>query len=169
MQVDNWIIWLPNGNFWEPSNIREVQNSGVEVFLRAGQKLGSWDFGLEGDYTLARAINQTNIDENDRSAGKQLPYTPEHKAQVTARVGHGNLSAFINGSWVGQRFVATDNRSALGAYQLWNIGSRYAWSYWKMSGQLTMQVNNLMGENYEVLRLRPMPGRNYQINLSINI
>src|SRR5690606_22428207 len=43
MQVDNWIIWLPQGSVWSPENIRDVQNQGIEYQGKADWKLGNLD------------------------------------------------------------------------------------------------------------------------------
>src|SRR5690606_2478483 len=85
MHVENWIIWLPQGNIWSPSNIRTVINQGLE-----GKLAGSYAFGdlqLKGNvqYAYNQARNQTMINSNDRSYGKQLPYTPLHKMQWNLR------------------------------------------------------------------------------------
>lgn len=170
MSVDNWIIWLPNGSFWSPQNIRKVNNSGLEYFLDVTQQLGEWRLGLSGNYAWNRAINQTNISENDRSKGKQLPYTPEHKFQSMVSIEKGGFSSFLNTQRVGERFVATDNTSKLKPYQLWDLGVNYRWSLGgKFSGILGAQINNLFNTEYQVLRLRAMPGRNYQFNLNITL
>jgi vitamin B12 transporter len=170
MSVDNWIIWLPNGSFWSPQNIRKVNNSGLEYFLDVTQQFGEWKLGLSGNYAWNRAINQTNISENDRSKGKQLPYTPEHKAQSMFSVEKGAFTSFLNTQRVGERFVATDNANKLASYQLWDFGLNYRWSLRKkVAVNLGGQINNLFNTEYHVLRLRAMPGRNYQLNLNITL
>lgn len=170
MSVDNWIIWLPNGSFWSPQNIRKVNNSGLEYFLDVTQQFGEWKLGLSGNYAWNQAINQTNISENDRSKGKQLPYTPEHKLQSMFLVEKGVISSFLNTQRVGERFVATDNANKLKPYQLWDMGVNYQWTLGgKVSGNFGAQINNLFNTDYQVLRLRAMPGRNYQFNLNITI
>lgn len=170
MSVDNWIIWLPNGSFWSPQNLRSVNNSGLEYFLDMTQHFGEWKFGLSGNYAWNRAINQTNIAENDRSKGKQLPYTPEHKLQGMFSIEKGPFRSFLNTQRIGQRFVATDNFGKLEPYQLWDIGMHYRWSIRKkLAGTLGAQINNIFNTEYQVLRLRAMPGRNYQINLNITL
>ncbi|WP_373523128.1 TonB-dependent receptor [Aquiflexum sp.] len=170
MSVDNWIIWLPNGSFWSPQNIRKVNNSGLEYFLDVTQQFGEWKLGLSGNYAWNRAINQTNTSENDRSMGKQLPYTPEHKFQSMFSIEKGVFSSFLNTQRVGERFVATDNAGKLKPYQLWDIGVNYRWTLGgKISGNFGAQINNLFNTDYQVLRLRAMPGRNYQVNLNITL
>jgi len=122
------------------------------------------------DYALNRAINQTNISENDRSEGKQLPYTPVHKYQMTGRVIKDKLSGFINTQYISERFIGTDNVGTVAPYQLWNLGSNYEWRLFaKIEGRIGFHMNNIFNTEYEVLRLRAMPGRNYQINLNITI
>jgi iron complex outermembrane receptor protein len=169
MTVNNWIIWLPNGSFWSPTNIRKVNNSGIEYFLESHQKMGLWILGLQGNYAWNQAINQTNINENDRAKGKQLPYTPEHKFQLTGSLERGGVRAFVNAHWVGERFVGTDNTTKLAPYGLWDTGFQYEWSLATLKGSLGFQVNNLFNTDYQVLRLRSMPGRNYQLNINITL
>ena len=170
MWVDNWIIWLPNGNFWSPTNIRKVENSGVELFINGKYDLSYLKMELQMDYALNRALNQTNISENDRSGGKQLPYTPLHKYQVTGRVIKDKVSGFINTQYISERFIGTDNVGTVAPYQLWNLGGNYQWRlFTRLEGRIGFQMNNILNQEYEVLRLRPMPGRNYQINLNITI
>lgn len=170
MIVDNWIIWLPNGAYWSPENIRKVNNSGIEYFYEASQKISTWKIGLSGNYAWNRAINQTNISENDRSKGKQLPYTPVHKVQSMVSIEKGNFRTFLNGHWVGERYIGTDNTTKLDSYQLLDIGINYQWEWGsKLTINIGAQVNNLFDAEYHVLRLRAMPGRNYQLILNITI
>lgn len=170
MWVENWIIWLPRGSFWSPENIRNVNNSGLEYSLRSQFNWSEYSIGLSGNYALNRAINQTNIDGNDRSAGKQLPYTPVHKAQGQLDVSKGSISVFVNHQWVGQRFIATDNIASLPPYRLWDTGIRYQFpETFFLQGQAGFQVNNVLDTEYQILRLRTMPGRNYQLNITIRL
>lgn len=169
MKVDNWIIWLPKGNVWSPENIRAVNNSGLEYGLEVSQKSGSWDFKMKVNYALTRAINQTDISQNDRSKGNQLPYTPLHKFQSIIMVGKGTFSTFLNYQLVGERHSGTDGSGRLDPYQLWDIGSNYHWSIRNLNGSLGFQINNLFNTDYQVMPLRAMPGRNYQLNLNITI
>lgn len=169
MKVDNWIIWLPKGNVWSPENIREVHNTGLEYGLEANQKIGNWNIDLSTNYAWTRAINQTDISENDRSKGNQLPFTPEHKFQSTISIGKGLWSTFFNFQMVGERFTGTDGSGRLEPYQLCDIGGNYDWSVKKLAGNVGIQLNNLLNTEYLVMPLRAMPGRNFQLNLNITI
>lgn len=169
MKVDNWIIWLPKGNIWIPENIREVHNSGLEYALETNKKVGDWNINFSTNYAWTRAINQTDISENDRSKGNQLPYTPEHKFQSIINVGKGTFSTFLNYQRVGERFSGTDGSGRLESYQLWDMGGNWNWSIRKIEGNVGLQINNLFNKEYQVMPLRAMPGRNYQFNINIKI
>jgi iron complex outermembrane receptor protein len=169
MKVDNWIIWLPKGNVWSPENIRQVHNSGLEYGLGANQKAGKWDLNMNVNYAMTHAINQTDISENDRSKGNQLPYTPLHKFQSIIMVGKGTFSTFLNYQLVGERFSGTDGSGRLDPYQLWDLGGNYNWSIRNLNGSLGFQINNLFNTDYQVMPLRAMPGRNYQLNLNVKL
>lgn len=170
MWVDNWIIWLPRGSFWSPENIREVRNQGIEYFGAASKTYGNVKVSLSAtyNYTLATILN--NISSNDRSQGNQLPLTPKHKAQGNIRIAYQSTEAMINGHWVGERYVNTDNISAVAPYGLLDLGINHKLKLFStINATLGLQVNNLTNSDYQVLRLRAMPGRNYQININVNL
>lgn len=168
MYVDNWIMWLPKGNIWSPENIRAVQNDGLEYQLQLRQSLAQdWILDISANYAWTRAIQTAAATENDPGLGMQLPYTPLHKIQGMVSIGKGKLNAFANSQWVSERFVTTDNLSSVSPYYLLDVGTQYRWRIDSISGLLGFQINNLLDTEYQIMRLRAMPGRNYQFNLSI--
>ena len=169
MGVENWIIWLPQGNVWSPSNIREVKNQGLEISTEGSYDLGRTKVTAQANYAYNQARNLTKINENDRSFGKQLPYTPLHKAQWKLRAQRNKLEFSIGQVFTGERFDTTDNESGVPAYTLWNAGFDRQWEFSKLEGTLGFGVFNLLNEHYQTMKLRAMPGRNYQINIKISI
>jgi iron complex outermembrane receptor protein len=169
MDVENWIIWLPQGNIWSPSNIRNVKNQGLEVATEANYTMGELQLKANLHYAYNQARNQTRINTNDRSFGKQLPYTPLHKIQWNVRVQRNVFEWSINQVHTGERYDTSDNESVVAPFTLWNSGIQYNWTYQQFSGNLGMQVLNLMNEQYQTMKLRAMPGRNYLVSLNINL
>lgn len=171
MWVDNWIIWLPRGNIWSPENIRTVTNSGLEYSAQASKKIAKkYQISFSGTYNWVRAINQSNTSANDQSKGNQLPYTPEHKILGTLDWSAQHWSAFLSSHWVSERFVTTDNQLSVAPYDLMDIGFRYHFSFQNKKNISTgFQINNLLNKEYYIMRLRPMPGRNFQFNCTIRI
>src|SRR5690606_41201241 len=86
MNVENWIIWLPQGSLWSPANIRNVINQGLEGSIGGNYPLGQLQLKGQVRYAYNQARNQTMVNSNDRSFGKQLPYTPLHKDRKSTRL-----------------------------------------------------------------------------------
>lgn len=170
MWVDNWIIWLPRGSFWSPENIRQVRNQGLEYFITANKSLNQTKLEFTGSYNWTIATIMNSLSENDQSRGNQLPYTPLHKLQGNLRI-FDNLNSFIiNAHWVGDRYINTDNISSVAPYGLLDIGySRSLEFIPKIKSSIGFQVNNITNKDYQVIRLRAMPGRNYLININITL
>lgn len=170
MEVDNWIIWLPKGNVWSPENLREVQNQGLEYLGNLSRSHGPWNFSASWSYTWSKAIITEGLGESDQAIGKQLPYTPEHQANGRIEVSHAGLSVFVGTFYVGERRVTSDGGRSMLSYQLFNLGLNYENFHWgQVKIPLRFQVNNLFNTEYQVLYLRPMPGRSYQLSFSIQL
>jgi vitamin B12 transporter len=169
MVVDQWILWLPFESYWRPENIRNVANNGLEAFIDTSWKSGRWLFKGKVDYTFSEAINRSGDQGNSRSIGKQLPYTPIHKAQTTLSLGRGATTGFVAALAVGERFTASDNTGVLPAYWLNDLGIKRSFAIHTINGYMGFQINNLFNAEYQVIRLRAMPGRNYQINIQLTL
>ena len=169
MNVENWIIWLPQGSIWSPSNIRTVINQGLEGKLEGSYSFGSLHLKANVQYAYNQARNQTLINSNDRSFGKQLPYTPLHKMQWNLRAEKDAWGFFISQVYTGERFDTTDNESVVDPYTLWNTGLSRRWGISKFNGSLSFNVFNLLDEQYQAMKLRAMPGRNYQVKVTLGI
>ena len=45
----------------------------------------------------------------------------------------------------------------------------YRWKWGKMSWKATLEVNNLLDQDYDVILNYPMPKRNYGLSLNVEI
>lgn len=168
MSVDNWIIWLPKGSVWTPENIKEVSNQGIEYQGSLAGVIATWKWELTTSYTFSKAVTKKGTDENDQSVGKQLPYTPQHQANAKVQVKKSGFTSFIATNFVGERSVTADNPRLMSSFQLFNFGLGYdQLTLGKLQFPVSFQINNILDTDYQVLYLRAMPGRSYQINLSI--
>jgi iron complex outermembrane receptor protein len=168
MNVDDWILWLPQSTYWQAENVRDVVNHGLEYFFKGGFAQGKNLWTIQVDYSLNSAVNQSGDVGNSLSQGKQLPYVPKHKIRSQANLQNGPYKLYIQNQWTGERYVTTDNQTHLAAYSLWDIGLTYAYDWkGKLKGNLGFHTNNIFNVDYQVLRLRSMPGRNFQFNLNV--
>jgi len=90
--INNWIIWLPTPKgYWEPSNIKRVNTSGIEFNSSVSGKLNSLQYRINGNYAYTRSINRDDPKSwADESIGKQLPYIPRNSANILLNLSKGD-------------------------------------------------------------------------------
>jgi len=164
MKVDDWIIWLPKGAIWSPENIREVHNQGLEYQANSSWTTGNWNWQANLGYTYSRTRDRTEEES------QQLPYSPEHQGNAGLQLSLGDLAIDFSGFYVGPRSIAMGSSRVLDGYALCNLGLSFSGAKWKsIQLPLRFQVLNVFNQSYEVLYLRAMPGRSYQLNLTLTL
>jgi vitamin B12 transporter len=165
-EIDNWIIWLPEGSLWTPQNKRAVSSKGVESQLTTSVKVGKAMFRLNGAYTYVQSEVSEGSSQTDNSVGKQLIYVPKHQAKGQFSVHLGKLFLLYGHEFTGLRYTTSDNQSSLPAYQLGWVTVGYEHVMKKHSIGLNISVENLFNKAYQSIAWRPMPGRAFLINLN---
>ncbi|WP_448520081.1 TonB-dependent receptor [Rhodoflexus sp.] len=167
MWVQDWILWLPNGSFWSPENAREVRVTGVEISGLYHRNITGGYWELRGHYALNQSLNQVALNENDRSAGKQLPYTPLHRAQGSARLFWQGWLLQADANYTGTRYPTADNETSLKPFWLSNLLISKDFTTKKVHWQTLLRINNLLNADYQNFQLRAMPGRHFQVGVMI--
>jgi iron complex outermembrane receptor protein len=165
-EINNWIIWLPQGNVWTPQNKRAVSSKGVEGKLETQLTFGAVKLRLHGAYTWVSSIVKKGATDTDASTGKQLIYVPPHQAKGHLSVHFGKLFLLYGHQYTGIRYTTSDNESSLPAYQLSYVAAGYEFAMKKHSIGFSVTVDNLFDKDYQTIAWRPMPGRSFLINLN---
>lgn len=166
MQMDNWIIWLPEGNLWSPQNKRAVVSQGAELQVGVGFNYRKFRADLSGGYTYVASIVREGSTPNDAAIGNQLIYVPPHQGRAALTVGFEELFLSYAHQYVGKRFTTSDNGQELPAYQLADVSIGYAHVFGKHRFGLGLTIENLFNTGYQMIAWRPMPGRAFLINLN---
>lgn len=166
-QIDDWILWLPNGGFWTPQNVRRVWSRGLEASLEAQRSLGEALVEGQLSYTFTRATVAASAQPRDGSVGQQLIYTPAHQGQARLSVQLGPWSASYFHTYTGQRYTLSDNSAWLAGYGLGHFNLSHAWQGQRFQGALSLRVDNLWNQPYQVIEDRPMPGRSVALVLDL--
>ncbi len=117
---------------------------------------------MNGNYSYTISRN--------KATEKQLSYVPYHKANLAFTHAYKGLSWFLQGMYVGDVFSTTDESELfkIDKHQVWNAGINYEFGI-NYRINLGFKVNNLFNYYYEPLLYRPMPMRNYGLQLKINL
>ena len=157
---DDLIQWQPvSGTIWQPVNIQNVTNYGIELSAWAQKKYEHHLFLLkvQYDYTMSK----------DDNLNKQIIYVPNHKGNFIFNYQLKKWNFSYNLQYTGEVFTTTSNTQTLNAYWLSNID--ISKSFFKNRLQLAFKINNLLDENYQSVAYRPMPNRNYMLNINLKI
>ena len=168
--IDNWILWKPGEyGFWKAENLARVNSHGIEYQVNTDIKLNRLKFYLAGTYAYTRTVNREKEIQGDASYGKQLIYLPVHKANMNFFVQRKYFRIAYDLYAAGKRFVTTDNdpSQALDPYVLHDIKISGNFSFHDFQFESGLEVKNLLNTDYQVIKSRPMPGRNYGIWLKV--
>ncbi len=158
--IESMIIWAPQtAVVWRPLNIGKVSTYGSEFWFNFKKKYqnNQLDFTSTYAYTVSK----------NRIKSKQLIYVPYHKFTAAMAYTYSNLSFFYQYMYTGEVFTSPDNFYSLDDFWVSNVGLNYRFLE-KSKIQLGFKVLNIFNHNYQNIEVRPMPGRNYSINLIFN-
>lgn len=162
--TEDLIQWRPNasGN-WQPINVAEVENYGLEAELRLHKKFNAHNVALTTHYSYTVS--------EDLETHKQLIYVPFHKANTSIAYSYKSFSMYYQHLFNGEVFITNDNLTgpfhSLKSYDISNLGFNYVVLNNK-NHQLDMgiKINNIFNKGYQNVASRPMPDRNVNIKLN---
>ena len=126
------------------------------------------------NYTYQRAQDYSDPTDCRDEAGTykgQIAYIPWHSGSAT-------LGGRWRGAELNYSFIYVDERyhnssNILANYeQPWythDLSASYNFRWCRVDIRLTAEVNNLLNQQYDVIRNYPMPGRNYKLILKIDL
>ena len=176
--VSDKIIAVPKGTGqyrWMMMNIGKVKIRGVDATARAEFAL-PYGIGLNTqlNYTYQRAQDYTDPTDNADEAGTykgQIAYIPRHSGSVIVGGEWQRLKLNYSFIYVGERYHNSSNIAA-NYEQPWythDISGSYEMKLGTTLVKATLEVNNLLNQQYEVICNYPMPGRNFKVILSFEI
>jgi vitamin B12 transporter len=165
-EVENKIIATPTSNFfrWTMINLGKVEIRGIDAALQTGWQIGR-EFRLNGriNYTYQKAQDFT--DPYDEFYGGQIPYIPWHSGSAAVNANWRSWEANYSFIYTGERYSSQAN--ILANYQLPWYTSDLSVAKTQRIGpgdlKLTLEINNLFNQQYEVVICYPMPGINFKL------
>lgn len=168
-KVDNWIMWIPD-NFgqWSPKNVLSVWSRGLEYDLKTHYNIGKVKLHLAVRYQFILSTNEKTNPGSEASLQKQLIYVPAEKAQGSIGGSYKGFRLSFSYNYVGYRYTTSDNIQYLKPYHLCNVDLGKEFILTNVKIRAFMQVNNVWNESYQIIAYYPMPGRYYQMGITIN-
>jgi len=167
-QVKDKIIAMPTSNQfqWTMLNLGYVEILGVDASAQLQWKFGPVAVNTRLNYTYQEAEDRT--DPASEWYGGQIPYIPWHSGSVV--VGGVWRDWDLNYSFIytGDRYESRANTPANHA-QPWytsDLSLSRNIRFRRSSLRVTLEVNNIFNQQYEVVQCYPMPGTNFKVKLN---
>lgn len=161
IKIKDLLQWVPGKNgIWSPINKDNVNSYGAETLLGWKKQFGKNNFSANASYAYTAS--------KDEETKKQLFFVPFNKVTGSVAYSRNRISAYYQFLYNGFVYTRADNNpdEIINDYTVSNLGIDYDFKFLD-SFKLGFQVLNLFNEDYESLEDRPMPGRNFNMYLTL--
>lgn len=168
-KVKNLIVWMPGPSFWSPINVREVRSQGVEFNLKAWRQLGLFKLNADFSYSHTESITTKSLKVDDQTVGKQQLYVPVNNASGRINTIYKGWLLGLHANYTGLRYIKTDNKNWLPSYIIFDARLSKTLAWRNSRAEIFIAAKNLSGKFYMTLPGYAMPGKNYEIGLTLKI
>ena len=144
----------------------------MAILIAEGSVLSprDWTFSLLTSLTWQRDLNRTDPDNED-VYNKPICYSPTLSYGITGIIGWRQLSLTVSDLHVSERMWSyADPEDVLKPYNNVDIKATYLY---RLNNDidlgLTLEINDLLDEQYEHIPRYPMPGRNYRLTFTFSL
>lgn len=162
-QVHNMILWSVEGDYWTPSNKKEVLSQGIETGLKYKKDFGKIKFMADFSYSYNSSINN---DKSGEFYQNQIIYAPKNKASAIAIIDYRGFSISYNQKFTGERYLNDENTKTLKAFYPADFSVSYQHKLKEKSKfKYNFRINNIYNHNYVVMPAYPMPLRFFEFGI----
>lgn len=163
------IVAVPGTNLfrWTMFNLGEVETLGIETKLTNSGKLGSRiNYSAVLNYTFQESLDVT---PGGSSYGQQIPYTPKHSGGLSVMIDYKEFGFNYSFIYTGERYSQKANIASnyLQPWYTHDLSLSYDFPFlMKNPLKLGLEVNNVLDQQYAVIKNFPMPGRSFRLSLN---
>lgn len=165
-RVQDKIVAIPTANAfrWTMLNLGEVHIKGLDLSVQAtAQPARDLTLQLRLNYTAQQAQDVT--DRTSEFYGGQIPYIPWHSGSAVLNVAWRRWELNYSFIYTGERYTSQANipENYLLPWYTSDLALVRSQPLKKGALRLTLEVNNLFNQQYEVVLCYPMPGTNVKL------
>jgi hypothetical protein len=171
-RIRDKIIAIPNQNLfvWSMLNLGKVNSIGVDMQILLELKAHKqFSFELSFGYSFQYAVDVTNKDS--KTFQQQIPYTPQHSGSGIFSFQSKWIHFSYTVLYVGYRYSLGQNILANYLEGYFDHNVAVFRNFKVKNNQLTLRLEllNLLGKQYEVVKSYPMTGRQFQGKLIFKV
>ncbi len=165
--IRNWIFWY-GALIFSPYNLAAVRSRGLEAIWR----IQCWETKSSKSYISLNAnLVKSTLEKNDDPKfdavlGHQLPYTPPLVVNLNLQHSYRKWTIDMLNHYQSARFATLDSDWRLAPFLKSDLSVAYHVHGWG-GGQFRWKLScrNIWNSYYQYILNRPMPGRNYALEL----
>lgn len=166
--INDWILWSPNqAGLWRPSNVEQVWARGIELNFQSKTKWKKWQLTCAANYAFTKSTRTKG--QNSATLGKQLIYTPVHNANAQLQLSYHKTSLLYQHSFTSLRYIDNANEEALPFFHIAHLRLEQRLTFNNFRATCYVQLNNLLGEDYQIVSNRAMPWQQFEIGLGVRL
>lgn len=157
IKTSDLIQWRPNSatGYWNPVNVANAKHYGLEAEFGIKKTFNKHTFNFISAYSYTET---EDVEKNQR-----LFYVPLHKANMSLAYNYKSFTTFYQHLYNGEVEIIGNT---LDGFDVGNLGVAYTFNTkGKLTYEADFRINNVYNTYYENVALRPMPNRNFTINL----
>ncbi len=171
-ELNQPIIWVPNGWSWIATNFHKGQYAGIQWNAKVSQVVKATKISIVtgGEYVHAQ------VQKQPESTQYAQIFIPDFMGFLSVAMDRKKWALKLEIQHTGNRFTQTDNQAWLPGYRL--IHAAWVWKSMeimslknkeKLKAEISLEGRNLGNVQYQNMPGRPMPGRTIGIYLNITI
>lgn len=161
--VDNWILWRPDGTRWTPMNVGTVWSRGAEANITVKQQLESATLGMDLSGMFTKATDQTS---GSATKGQQLLYTPKYKGSAAIYLQAKSFSIRYTQSYTGRRYYIT-NTDWMNPFWVASVAVDKTFDFRWGGLRPFARIDNIWNEEYQMVKGYALPLRTFQAGVSV--
>lgn len=162
---------------WTMLNLDRVKIHGMDITMGASFRLGEVALLPRLSYTYQKARDYTESKKSDgfenvdNVYGDQIPYIPVHSGSLAINGSYRTWDLHYSFIYTGERYGLEGNskENYISAWYTHDVSVTKLFKLKKTTLTVTAEINNLLNQQYEVVKCYPMPGTNFKIILSLTI
>lgn len=157
------IVWLASSvAVWSPRNLDRLVARGLEIEARlASARSASAGWAVDAGLTLQRSRVGFGSNRNP------LPYQPDVTARASAEMRRGATAGRLEVTYTGSRTTSVAATRRLAGFATLDLSLRHRFTPGPLTLDAAVGIDNLLGEQYELVELFPEPGRSFRLTIDI--
>ena len=170
--IDDKILAIPmKSQFrWSMVNFGKVKSLGISVSGGYNAEWRKFSLSANGNYTCQKDLDYSTPGSPEYK--HYVPYSPLHSASMILDLGYDSYSLCTSFLYTGERFALLSNNADDMLGDWYTVDLKFNKRFVLKNGnviQITIECNNVTDSRHEVVKLYPMPVRNWNFTLKFEL